>query len=195
MPRAGRAPRAPAGPVAARSRRCGRRSSPARLAAGADPADPRLVRLLHGVPPSPHGRRLVADGPDLGSRSDSQPIAAILASRPLLGGRPVILRLTPKTAALVGETPGRVATPGETSPGGAMDLRPADGGGPAASARSGARGAGAGGRRAEDMATEQAAATACLKGRLPTIAVSTAGSSMSQTLWWRSDGHPTVDDG
>jgi hypothetical protein len=78
---------------------------PARLASAADAPNPGLVRLLHRVPPGTHGRRLVATRADLGSRPDAESVAALRARRSVLGDGPMILHLTPKTAALVGETP------------------------------------------------------------------------------------------
>jgi hypothetical protein len=51
------------------------------------------------------GERLVAARPDLGARPDGDTAATVGACRPLLGGRDMTLRLNPRTAALVGETP------------------------------------------------------------------------------------------
>jgi hypothetical protein len=93
----------------------------------------------------------------------------------------MILRLTPKTAALVGETPAEWQLLEKPVRAGAMDLRPADGGGSAASARSGARGAGAGGRRG---GMETAAAGTAWRERY--LEGSTVGSP-TPTRWWRSD--------
>jgi hypothetical protein len=47
----------------------------------------------------------VAANPDLGPQPYGDSAPALRATHSVLGGRPVILRLTPKTAALVGETP------------------------------------------------------------------------------------------
>jgi hypothetical protein len=80
-----------------------RRSPPTRLGAAADIANPRLVRVLYRVPAGARGRRVVATDPDLGPQPYGDSAPAPRATRSVLGGRPVILRLTPKTAAPVGE--------------------------------------------------------------------------------------------
>jgi hypothetical protein len=46
----------------------------------------------------------VASHPDLRTGTVAYAIATLATSRPVLDSRPMILRLTPKTAALVGET-------------------------------------------------------------------------------------------
>jgi hypothetical protein len=71
----------------------------------ADASDPGLVWVFHGVPAGSRGRRVVADGAHLETRRDAESVAALGARRAVLGNRHMILRLTSKTAALVGETP------------------------------------------------------------------------------------------
>jgi len=65
-----------------------------------------MVKRKGQVPPGANGRRLVAAGADLGSRSDAESVAALGARCSVLDEGPMILRLTPKTAALVGENAG-----------------------------------------------------------------------------------------
>jgi hypothetical protein len=48
---------------------------------------------------------VVVPGPDLGARPDGESAAAMGVGCPILGDRHMILHLTLKTAALVGETP------------------------------------------------------------------------------------------
>src|SRR5215471_6969354 len=74
------------------------------MAAAADASDPRLVRMLDGVSTGARSRRHVVPGTHLGPRADAKPTAAV-ESGFQLGDGPLILRLTLKTAELIGETP------------------------------------------------------------------------------------------
>ena len=55
--------------------------------------------------PNDGERQLVAARADLGPCTDTEPFAAVGPAGPALGDGPMILRLTFKTATLVGETP------------------------------------------------------------------------------------------
>jgi len=63
------------------------------------------VRLFDGISASARRRRLVAARADLGARADAEPVATVGSAGSPLGDGPVILRVTLKTAELVGETP------------------------------------------------------------------------------------------
>ena len=67
-------------------------NSPPRLGAAADVADPRLVRMLHGVSARARRRRLVGARADLGAKPDAESTPTVGAGRPVLGDGPGIFR-------------------------------------------------------------------------------------------------------
>jgi hypothetical protein len=83
---------------------CGRETAPMRLRAD-DLRRHGRTPLLDRVSPGARQRRVVVPRADLGAGRHRQPVAAVATGRAVLGNRDVILRLTLKTAAPVGETP------------------------------------------------------------------------------------------
>jgi hypothetical protein len=140
--------RSPAGPVAARSRRCGfarvtsgrtagRRHRRSKSRTGA--AAPRSTCRCR---PEMAGGRWCRSG----TLTRPEPAATVGAASAAMGGRSMILRLTSSTAALVGETAAEWELLEKQGSRGALDHRRAGRRGPAADARRGASGAGAGER-------------------------------------------------